>query len=108
MPFTLADNFSTGNYVDNAGLYGSLPDYFGGLVGLAYKTATDTVENNHFYNTAVSTCTGAASPNKPTCTSVASDSVFQSPSHAVYTRASNTWDFTNTWRSVAGGLPELR
>lgn len=85
-----------------------MPDYFGGLIGLTYKTATDTVENNHFYNTAVGTCTGAASPNKPACSSVTAESVFQSPTHAVYTRASNTWDFTNTWRSVAGGLPVLR
>ncbi len=75
---------------------------------MTYKKATDTFENNHFYNTAVQTCTGAISPDKPTCSSVTGDAVFQSPTHAVYTRTSNTWDFTNTWRSVAGGLPELR
>lgn len=73
-----------------------------------YKKTTDIVENNHFFNPTVKTCTGAASPQKPDCTSVANASVFYDITHAVYTRTGNSWDFTNTWKEVPGGLPELR
>ncbi len=105
---TATDNFSTGGYTDAAGLYGTGPDYFGGFVGLTTKKPADIFENNYFYNPTVTTCTGAASANKPACTSVASASVFNDASHPVYTRADNAWDFTNTWKAVSGGLPELR
>jgi hypothetical protein len=107
--FTLVDNFSTGTYHDTVGLYGTWPDYFGGFVGLMLnKTPTDAFENNHFYNAIVSTCSGKASTVKPACTSAANANVFNDASHAVYTRADNSWDFVNTWRAVNGGLPVLR
>lgn len=107
MPYTLMDNFSTSSYTDAAGLYGTGPDYFGGFIGLTAKKSTDKVENNYYTNSD-NACTGVASPQKPTCTSVANSGVFNDNSHVVYTRADNAWDFTNTWKTVSGGLPELR
>jgi hypothetical protein len=107
-PYALTDNFSTGRYIDTVGIGGVSPDYYGGFVATTAKTASDVFENNFFYNATVNTCTGKVAPVKPACTSVASKSVFYTPTQGVYTRADNSWDFVNTWREVAGGLPVLR
>lgn len=107
LPYTLADNFSTGSYTDTVGLYGTGPDYFGGFIGITTQKPTDRAENNYYANSN-NTCTGIASPQKPTCNLVANANVFNDISHGVYTRADNTWDFNNTWKAVSGGLPELR
>lgn len=107
-PYTMTDNFSTGRYIDTVGIGSVSPDYYGGFVAATGKTAADVFENNFFYNTTVNTCTGKVSPVKPACTSVASKSVFSAATQGVYTRTGNSWDFVNTWREVAGGLPVLR
>jgi hypothetical protein len=93
--------------VDTVGLSGAYPDYFGGFIGYTYKKPADVVENNYYTNSNHD-CTSIASPDKPTCTFAASESDFYNVQHPVYTRAGNTWDFTNTWREVTGGLPVLR
>lgn len=107
-PFVLTDSFSTGMYNDTVGLYGSAADHFGGFAGFVYRGAMDTFTNNYFANSAVSTCTGKASPDQSTCTLVANANAFNDSAQGVYTRADNSWDFTNTWKAVSGGLPELR
>lgn len=105
-PFTLTDNFTTGSYVDAVGLYGTYPDYIGGMTGYTLKKNTDTFTNNYYANYD-NDCTGKSSPQKPTCTKVA-DTAFQNKTHDVYTRAGNAWNFTTTWKTVPDGLPELR
>jgi hypothetical protein len=106
IPYSLTDNFSTGSYTDVVGLYGTNPDYFWGFIGVTAQKPTDIVENNYYANSN-GTCTGAASPQKPTCTS-ANQSDFYNPSHPVYTREGNTWDFVGTWLSQTGKLPEIK
>ncbi len=105
-PYTLTDNFSTGSYTDAVGLYGTYPDYIGGIVGFTYKKNSDTFENN-YYSSYEEGCSGKSSPQKPECSKVSSEA-FQDKSHAVYTRSNNAWDFVNTWMEVTGQLPVLR
>lgn len=107
-PYIMTDNFSTGRYIDTVGIGGVSPDYYGGFVATTNKTSNDVFENNFFYNATVNTCTGKISPAKPACTSVTNKSAFYTSTQDVYTRANNSWDFTNTWKEVPGGLPVLR
>lgn len=102
----MTDNFTTGSYVDAVGLYGTYPDYIGGIVGYMLQKNTDTFANNYFANYE-NECTGKSSPQRPTCSKV-DDAVFQNKTHGVYTRSGNAWNFTTTWDTVSGGLPELR
>lgn len=107
LPYTLTDNFSTGSYTDAVGLYGTNPDYFWGFIGITTQKPTDIVENNYYFSTQP-TCTSTASPDKPTCSSVTAESVFQGSAHAVYKRTGNEWDFIGTWFWQNGSLPTLK
>ena len=105
-PYALVDNFSAGSYTEAVGLYQGYPDYIGGIVGFTYTKNSDTFENN-YYTSYSEECAGKSSPQRPECSKVTLASL-QDGTHAVYTRAGNTWDFTNTWKLVSGSLPELR
>ena len=110
-PFIVTDNFAMWNIIDSVGVSAGTKTTFGWFASSVYNREVNNVFQNNYHHDSRYACTSsgqAVGSNKLNCTYLNRLEPLYDVAHAAYTRSWDAWDFTNTWKAVSGGLPELR